>query len=170
MDAYDAIISRRTIRKFTSRPVDEDLVKKLLRAGLSAPSARNTRAWHFVVIDKRELLDAVAEFHQYASMIKEAPLAIAVLGDTSREDAFEYVIENCSAATENILLAAHSFGLGGCWLGITPREQRMKGLSELLGLPEHLVPISLVAIGWPDEKKPGHDGFDESYISYNRFE
>lgn len=151
METIEAILSRRSIRQFTNQPVSEELVEQLLEAAMQAPSARNTQPWHFVWMDDRKLLDAVPRFHPYAQMLRQAPLAIAVCGDTTLESNIHYLNQNCSAATQNLLLAAHALGLGAVWLGIFPREQRVDGLRQLLNLPETILPISLVALGYPAE-------------------
>lgn len=167
MDAFEAILTRRSIRKFTSETIDNEIQKKLLQAGMQAPSARNTQAWQFVIIDDRQILRGISNFHPYADMLKKAPLAIAVCGDFQLEESVDYLALNCAAATENILLAAHSFGLGAVWLAIHPRKQRIKDLRNLLDLPEDIIPISLVAVGHPKESKGLADRFNPEKIHHN---
>ncbi len=133
MDVLEAIFTRRSIRRFENRPVSPEIVEQLLKAAMYAPSARNTQSWHFVVITDRQLLDAVPTFHPYAAMIREAPLAILVCGDEQLEPRTAYWVENCSAATQNILLAAHGLGLGAVWLGIYPNSDRVEGMRRLVG-------------------------------------
>jgi nitroreductase len=169
MDTFETIISRRSIRKFSSASVGEEIIKKLLIAAMQAPSARNTQAWQFIVIDDRDILKDISKFHPYADMLREAPLAIAVCGDFQLEESIDYLALNCAAATENILLAAHSFGLGAVWLGIHPRKKRVKDLRELLNLPEDIIPISLVAIGHPTEQKNKINRFDPNRIRFNQW-
>jgi nitroreductase len=154
MDAMEAIMSRRSIRRFTDRTPPDREVKLLLEAAMQAPSANNHQPWYFVVIDERRLLDAVPAFHPYAGMLPGAPLAVMVCGDSEAVDKFGYLIQDCSAATENLLLAAHARGLGAVWLGIYPREERMAGMKELLGLPGTILPFALIALGYPAEQKP----------------
>jgi len=167
MDAFENIISRRSIRKFTSQSIDEKICDKLLEAAMYAPSARNTQAWSFVVVNERRLLDRLSEIHPYSQMLRQAPLAILVCGNKSLESNEGYLCVNCAAATQNILLAAHHFGLGSVWLGVYPREERMKGICSLLNLPEDTLPVSLIAIGWPDEKKAHPQRFSKEKIHYN---
>jgi nitroreductase len=169
MDTYEAILSRRSIRQYTDKTVDHITVKKLLTAAMQAPSARNTQSWQFIVIDDKNILRDISIFHPYAEMLRLAPLAIAVCGDFQVEESLEYLALNCAAATENILLAAHSFGLGAVWLGIYPRKKRINNLRELLKLPENIIPISLVAIGYPNEKKERINRFDPNKIHYNHW-
>jgi nitroreductase len=167
MDALEAILTRRSIRKYTDRPVGDELIHTLLRAAMYAPSARNTRSWHFVVITERRLLDAVPAFHPYARMITQAPLAILVCGDEQLEPRTAYWVENCSAATQNILLAAHALGLGSVWLGIYPNDDRVAGVRRLISLPEHVIPMSLVVVGYPAEVPTTGERYDPTRVHRN---
>jgi nitroreductase len=154
MDLFDAINTRRSIRKFTKEPISEKLTELIIKAAMQAPSARNFQPWHFIVIDDRSLLKDIPKFHPYAAMLETAPMAIAVCGDFSLEKSIEYIALDCAAATQNMLLAAHGISLGAVWLGIYPREKRIEGLKKLLSLPESIIPISLVALGHPAEYHP----------------
>jgi nitroreductase len=169
MDVFETILSRRSIRQFTTRSVQQEMQEKILRAAMQAPSARNTQSWQFVVIDDREILKKISKFHPYADMLREAPLAIAVCGDCRLEGSVDYLALNCAAATENILLVSHFFGFGAVWLGIYPREQRIENLSILLNLPDDIIPISLVAIGHPKETRQSADRFSPDKIHYNHW-
>jgi len=153
MEAYEAIITRRSCRKYTDGTISEEQIRMLLDAAMSAPSARNTQPWHFIVVTDRDRLNAMAEIIPYGKMLREAPLGLVVCGDRSLQDRDGYLAQDCSAATQNILLAAHALGLGGVWLGVYPREDRMEGLKELFEIPEGIVPISAISIGVP--VKPG---------------
>lgn len=153
MDALEAIMTRRSIRRFADKRPTEGEIRSLLEAAMQAPSARNHQPWYFVVIDDRGLLDAVSGFHPYAAMLDHAPLAVLVCGDTGRVDSFGYVVQDCSAAAENLLLAAHALSLGAVWLGIYPRAERMAGMRRLLRLPDSIVPLALIALGYPAESK-----------------
>jgi nitroreductase len=165
----DFILSRRSVRKFTKEPVAEEQVRQLLAAAMAAPSAGNQQPWHFVVIDDRRVLDQPPAFHPNSKMLYEAPLAIAVCADLTRDSHHGMWVQDCSAATENLLLAAHALGLGAVWLGIYPREERVGGLRKLLGLPEHVMPLSLVAVGHPGEHPPPAERFQESRIHRNHW-
>ncbi len=169
MDTFETILTRRSIRQFTSKTIDEELQKKLLQAAMQAPSARNTQAWQFVVIDDRQILREISNIHPYADMLKQAPLAIAICGDFQLEESVDYLALNCAAATENILLAVHAFGLGAVWLAIHPRKQRIKDLRNLLNLPDDIIPISLVAVGYPKEQKGLANRFNPEKVHYNRW-
>jgi nitroreductase len=165
----DTIRNRRSIRKYTAQPVSQELVTRLLEAAMSAPSAGNEQPWEFIVITDRETMQAITKVHPYSQMLKEAPLAIVVCGNLDREKYPGFWIEDCSAATENILLEAENIGLGGVWLGVYPHDERVKGISELLGLPSSVIPLSLVALGYPAEKKPPAERFDPLRIHTNHW-
>lgn len=169
MDAMQAILSRRSIRRYTDQPLPEALITDLLKAAMSAPSAGNQQPWQFVVINERGILDKIAQFHPYARMLLEAPAAILVCGDLKLETSKGYWVQDCSAATQNLLLAAHASGLGAVWLGVYPREERVVALRALLGLPEHIAPLALVAVGYPAESKPPSNRYDAARVRYNRW-
>ena len=167
MDTLDAIFTRRSIRRYKTTPVEKKDVELLLKAGMYAPTANNTQSCQFVVVDERPVLDALSIAHPYARMLKVAPLAIIVCGDRTLEKEDFYLSINGSAATQNILLAAHALGLGSVWLGVYGRADRMQGIAKLFNLPEHVIPISAIAIGYPDEKKETDNRYNESKIHFN---
>ena len=170
MDALTCLLTRRSVRRYSDQPVSRPLVEDIIRYAMYAPSAKNTRPWHFVVIDKRELLEAVADFHPHAKMLLTAPCAVAVCGDETESDTPEYWPIDCAAAAQNLLLAAHAQGLGTVWLGIYPRPERMENLSELLSLPPHIHPLTLVALGYPEKEMPAvSDRFDPNRVHFNGF-
>jgi nitroreductase len=168
-DFVDTMIRRRSIRKFRSEQIPEDKVNIILKAAMYAPSARNTQAWQFIVIEKRDALDKLAEIHPYGKMLKEASLAVVVAGDKELESNEGYIAINCAAATQNLLLAVHAEELGAVWLGVYPREERIKSIADFLGLPKEIIPINLVAIGYPDEEKPIPERFFQEKIHYNKW-
>jgi len=167
MDAMEAILTRRSIRQYTDRPVADEVFTDLLKAAMAAPSAGNQQAWQFVVINEREVLDEIPTIHPYSRMVKQAPLAILVCGDMALETNEGFWVQDCSAATQNLLLAAHARGLGAVWLGVYPREQRVVDFRKLLGLPGHVVPLALVSIGYPAEEKSPANRFDPAKVHYN---
>jgi nitroreductase len=140
-----------------------------LDAAFSAPSASDRRPWHFIIIDNREILDAIPKFHPYSNMLKNTNQAILVCGDLHLEKSEGYLSVNCSAATENILITAHAKELGACWLGVYPRKERINGIKKLLNLPEHILPISLISLGYPAEHKDKEDRYDENRVHYNKW-
>jgi nitroreductase len=169
MDAIEAIMTRRSIRHYTDQPIAEDLVETILRGAMAAPSARNEQSWHFVVIDDRSILDAVTQYHQFSEMLKEAPLAIAVCGDVRVETHQDYWVQNCAAATQNLLLTAHAQGLGAVWLGVYPNEDRVAKTQELLGLPDRVIPLNIVALGYPAEEKRPSNRYKVAKVHWNKW-
>ena len=169
MDAMDVILTRRSIRKYTDKPLPDGLIKELLEAAVSAPSAGNQQPWHFVILDDKTLFDQILTFHPHAKMLKETQKAILVCGDLSLEKFKGYWLLDCAAATQNILLAAHAKGVGSCWLGIYPREDRMTQMKKLLGMPDHAIPFSLIPLGYPAEEKTKEDRYNSSRIHYNKW-
>lgn len=163
MDAIEAILTRRSVRKYTAQPVSDELVRELLQAAMSAPSAGNQQDWQFVVVRSRQVLDDMGRIHSHAP-VRGAPLAILVCGDLQRESHKGFWTQDCAAATQNLLLAAHARGLGAVWCGCYPREERAMGLRKLLALPEHIVPLALVVIGYPAEKKERQDRYDPAKV------
>jgi nitroreductase len=151
MDTLEALLTRRSVRAFTPEPVSQAQLETILRAAMHAPSACNQQPWHFIVVDSREQLDAIAGLHPYAQMLKQAPLAIVVCGDLSLETCPGNWVIDCAAAMQNLLLAAHAQGLGGVWVGIHPVEERVQSISQHLGLPKFAVPLCLAALGYPAE-------------------
>jgi nitroreductase len=169
MDALDAIFTRRSIRKYADKKVSEETIQKLISAGMSAPTARNLRPWHFLAITERKILDDIPKIHPYSQMLKEAPLAILVCGDKTINPEVGYIVEDCSAATQNILLAAHALGLGGVWLGVWPKDERVKPIEKMFSLPENIVPVALISIGYPNENKDAPDRYEPAKVHKNRW-
>jgi nitroreductase len=162
-----SIFNRRSIRKYTSQPVTDSQIQQMLKAAMAAPSAGNEQPWEFVVLRDRTILNAIPKFHPYSLMLYEASVAILVCGDMGREKYSGYWVQDCAAATENMLLAAVELGLGAVWLGVYPTEERVTALRKLLHIPETAVPFSLVSIGYPAEQQNPSDRFDTSRIHYN---
>ncbi len=169
MDTLEAIRTRRSIRKFQDRPVPEELIQKVLAAAMSAPSARNAQPWQFIVITDRELLTEIPQVNPNAPMAAHAAAAILVCGDLSLEKSQGFWPVDCAAAVENLLLAAHALGLGAVWTGIYPRQPRIDGFRRLLGLPENIIPHSLVPLGYPAEQPPGEDRYKAERVRRERW-
>ncbi len=153
------IFARRSIRKYTAELVKDKDVRTLLEAAMAAPSSANRKPWHFVAVSNRQTLDNLARVHPHGKMLFEAPLCIAVCGDTTISP--RVWVQDCSAATENLLLAAVTLGLGAVWLGVYPRESRIHPIRKVLGLPETIVPLNLISIGHPAEEKEPRTQYDE---------
>jgi nitroreductase len=160
--SIDIVFARRSIRRYADRAVSGEDLRKLLEAGMAAPSSRNLKPWHFVAVTSRDTLDRLAEAHPHGKMLFEATAAIAVCGRIDISP--DYWIQDCSAATENILVAAAALGLGTCWLGCHPREERVRAIGEVLGIPEEIGILSLIAVGHPAEEKEPRTQYDESRV------
>ena len=162
-----SIDNRRSIRKFQSdKPVTRDQLNRLLKAAMVAPSACNSRPWEFIAITKREVLDEIARIHPYATMCQTATAAIIVVAIPQTDRPAGYFPQDCGAATENILLEAVSMGLGACWCGVYPRDERIAELRKLFNVREPKIPFNVIAIGTPDEAPAQRGFFDESKVSY----
>jgi nitroreductase len=165
-DPIQTIFSRRSIRKYTNEPVSEADVKTLLETAMAAPSASNNKPWHFVVVTERGTLDVLAEAHPYGKMLAQAALCIAVCGDPAISDYWE---QDCSAATENLLVTVAALGLGAVWLGVHPRDDRIGFTRQILGIPETIIPLNLISIGHPAEEKPPRTQYDEARVHRGRW-
>lgn len=169
MEAMEAILSRRSIRRYTEQAVSDETIQELLAAAMSAPSAGNEQPWHFVVIKDRDILNEIPNLHPHSGMLKEAPVAILVCGDLDLQKYEGFWVQDCSAATQNLLVAAQAKGLGGVWLGVYPSEDLVVGLRKMLDMPDNAVPFSLISIGYPAEQKPPADRYDESRVHHDRW-
>lgn len=167
----DNIATRTSIRDYEARPVEKEKVEKMLRAAMAAPTAMNKQPWHFVVVDQRSVLDSLAGANPNTKMLLKAPLAIVVCGDMDKViegGGRDFWIQDASAATENLLLAAHAMGLGAVWTGAYPSEERSKAISATLSLPDNLVPLNMIVIGYPAEHPQPKDKFKEENITFKR--
>lgn len=167
--AKDPVMDRRSIRKYTAEAVDDESVERLLRAAMSAPSAGNQQPWQFVVIRDQRVKERIPSMHPYSAMVPHAPLAVLVCGDPENCTWPQYWVQDCSAATENILIEARAMGLGTVWLGLHPLEERVKGLRDLLGIPSGIVPFALVPVGHPAEEKPPAARYDAARVHWERW-
>jgi len=157
----ESIFQRRSVRKYQKRDVSEEALQDILEAAMAAPSACATDPWDFIVVRDQAARDAVAAALPYGKMLSSAPVAIVVCGDMARAHAGElsYMLQDCSAAIENLLLAASKLGLGACWLGVHPRPDRIEALKKLFCLPESVLPVAAIALGHPDESKEARTRF-----------
>lgn len=169
MEAFECLLDRRSVRKFREGEIPDETMVEILKAAMYAPSAGNQRPWHFVVIRSRKTLERIMGFHPHAGMLKDACLAIAVVADTNGEKYPGYWVLDCAAATQNLLLAAHASGLGACWLGIYPKEERAKELALLLDLPSGIAHHSLVAVGIPASAVPRPERLEPERIHNERW-
>jgi nitroreductase len=145
----EIINSRQSVRAWTDKKVPTSLVKKIIEAGMNAPSAGNQQSWQFVVVNEKDLLERIAAIHPSGVFTRMAPCAILVCGDTRLEKYKGLWVEDCSAAIENMLLAMHALKLGGVWTGIYPLKNRITSFTRLFKLPKGVVPLALVPFGYP---------------------
>ena len=169
MDVIQAILSRRSVRHFTDEPVGDAELESLLRAAMQAPSAGNGQPWFFIVMNDHSVMDEVTKFHPSSGAIKEAPVAVLICGDESLEGKTGRWMMDCAAASQNMLLAAHALGLGSVWLGIHPDPARIEGVTRLMGLPPHVHPLSIIAIGHAAETPEPVDRYKPERVRYNHW-
>lgn len=169
----DAIFTRTSVRTYQEgKTVSPDTVEILLRAAMSAPTAVNKQPWAFVVLDTRESLDSLAEVLPYAKMLHHAPLAIVTCGDMDKAlegNGRDFWIQDVSAATENMLIAAHALGLGAVWTGVYPDMERVEAVQKRLGMPANIIPLSVVPIGYPSGEHQPKDKWNPDAVRYNRW-
>jgi len=169
LDAYEALLTRRSIRQYTQQRISDELIRQLLVAAMSAPSAGNQQPWHFIVLTERPALDALADALPFGKTLHSAPLGLVVCAETARLPHSGYWVQDCSAATENLLLAAHALGLGGVWIGVYPNEERVAGLRKLLGLPPGVIPLNAIAIGYPVQPGGTVNRYQEARVHRERW-
>ena len=170
--AIKNIMTRTSVRKYTNEAVSKADIETMLRAGMAAPTAVNKQPWHFVVVTDREQLNALAAANRGTGMAAKAPLAIVVCGDMQKTlpgIGQGFWVQDCSAATENILLAANALGLGGVWTGLYPNEDRAKAVRDVVKAPEHIVPLCVIVIGHPADNPTPKDKWKPENVSYNKF-
>ena len=172
LDAVTAILTRRSIRDYTPHPVPEELIKLLVEAGMSAPSAFNERSTEFVVINDRKVLDEIAKINPKSLQLKKATVIIVVCGNQAKEKnkGQGYWQLDGAVASENILIAAHAVGLGAVWTAIYPYPDRIPKVQKLLNLPEQVIPLNIIPIGYPAEQKMRENRFDPARLHTNKWE
>ena len=169
-EAIKNIMTRTSIRKYTDQPVSKTDIETMLRAGMAAPTAVNRQPWHFVAVTDKAKLKELSGGR--GGMLEQCALAIVVCGNmekTMQGKGQEFWIQDCSAATENILLAAHALGLGAVWTGGYPMDERVVSISKALKLPETIIPLCTIVIGYPAESPTPKDKWKPENISYNEF-
>jgi len=167
MDALECIMSRRSIRRYKLQQVAADVVQKVVEAGLAAPSAHNQRPCHFIIIDDRDILNKIAEVNPHAKMLATAAFAVTICFDDSPKTVPGLVIDDCSAAAENMLLAANALGYGSVWVGIHHDELKQKNAKAVLKLPDNVKITSIIAIGISDETPSPRAKIDPKVIHKN---
>ena len=169
MEVFEAIFTRRSIRRYSEKKIEKQMVDKIIRAGMYAPSAVNKQPWHYIVFHDQSTKDAIMEVHKSSKMLKYAQACILVCYDEDLQHDEGYGAIDCSASTQNMLLAAHALGLGACWVGIYPRETRIAALKTLFQLPEKLIPFAVIAMGFPAEEKSTPDRLKPDRIHYEKW-
>ncbi len=171
MDHLKPIFERRSHRAYSDKPVPEDVVTNILKAGMFAPSAMNSQPWEFLIMKDDEKRSKVSELVPYWSMLKNAPLGILVLANTINYKAStkDFIVQDCAASTQNILLAAQAQGLGGVWLGLYPIKARMQKISKIYNIPEHVLPFSITAMGYPYRELRPHRTFKEEKVHIDEY-
>lgn len=173
--AIQNILTRTSVRQYQpDRTISRDTVETLMRAAMAAPTALNKQPWAFIAIDDRAALDSLSKALPYARMLPQASLAIVTCGDLSKAIESEnaergFWIQDVSAATENLLLAAHALGLGAVWTGVYPDSVRVQAVKQQLGLPETVIPLSVVPIGFPIGDQSPKDKWQADNVHFNRW-
>jgi nitroreductase len=162
------IFGRRSIRLYRPGAVDDAMVQTLLEAAMAAPSAVAKDPWRFIIVRQQATLARLADALPNGGMLRDAAVGIVVCGDleAAHDRQLSYLLQDCSAAIENLLLAAHILGLGACWLGIHPREDRIRKVSQMLRLPPSVLPVSAIALGWPGEQKEPRTRFNPALVHH----
>lgn len=161
----ETIFNRKSVRKYTEQPVEKEKLEMLARAGMAAPSSRDRRPWEFIIVTDRAILDQMGDGLPLARMLKDTKQAIIVCGDTIKSNNAWQL--DCSAAAQNVLLAAESMGLGAVWTAAYPYPERMKVVREALQLPEHIVPLTVIPLGYPTGIEKSKDKFNQKQVHYN---
>lgn len=169
IDVITAITTRNSIRKFTNEDVDENSINTILNSGFCAPSAKNKRPWHFIVIRNKKVLIDISSIDSNHSAIGEASCCIIMCGDKAMQGMNDFLIEDCSASMQNMLLTINGLGLGGVWCGIHTGGKAYRSIVDLMELPPKVIPIGIIAIGYPAEKKVNYDRFDKTKIHYEKW-
>ncbi|MHB9031158.1 MAG: nitroreductase family protein [Candidatus Latescibacterota bacterium] len=167
-DALTVIHNRKSVRKYLNKPVSKEQLEVLLRAGMASPTAGDRRPWAFVVITERAMLDTLYHASPYTKMLRSAQAAIVVCGDQQKSKS-EVWIHDCSAASENILLAAEAIGLGAVWCGIFLNPEPTAYVKKALGLPEQVYPLNIISIGYPTGEEKPKDKWDPKNIHWNKW-
>jgi nitroreductase len=164
-------MNRRSVREYTGEGVSDESVKQLLRAGMYAPSAKNSQPWEFIVVTERATLDTLSGGAPYWRMLAHAPLCIVVAANLTdyKSSGQEFFVQDCAACTQNILVAAEGMGLGGVWLGCYSAQERMAYVQETLGVPDGIIPFSVLSIGHPAAHPKPHDFYLEEKVYYGAY-
>ena len=169
MEIQDALLNRRSIRKYKDQKISKAGIDQILKAAMYAPSAMNLQPWQFIVIDDKDVLIETINSIHYAEMLKQSAAAIIVCGDADIEKNESWLLQNCSASIQNILLAAHGLGIGSCWIAIHGMDDVYKKIKTQFNLPQNIVPVSLISLGYPDEVVTAEERFKQEKIHHNKW-
>lgn len=170
MEAIEAILTRTSVREYRMETIPGDLLQELLAAAMQAPSAGNQQIWHFILVTERKQLDALAEALPFGKMLASAPLGVVVCAELELEKYPGFWVQDCSAATQNLLLAAHARGLGAVWVGVYPEKDRVASLRQILDLPGSVIPLSVVPLGYPaSTHEPAKTRYNETRLHLNHW-
>jgi len=171
MNGLETIFTRRSVRKYTDRKIEKDVLNNILRAGMYAPSAMNSKPWEFIVIKDRERLENLAAIGRHWRMLTDCAAGIVVCGNLKgyRASSKDFFIQDCAISTENMLLAAHAQGVGGVYLGLYPVADRMSKVRTLLNIPKDIMPFSIIALGYPAETKAPHAFYSDDKVHMDEY-
>lgn len=169
MDIFEAILTRRSLRKFTEQPIIDVEIEKILQCAMHAPSAVNEQPWQFIVVKSSTIREQLSTASPYTYMAKQAPVVIVVCGDLSLEKAPGFWVQDCSAAIQNILLAACGLNIGAVWCGIYPEKERVEFVKKILDLPDTIVPLALINLGYSEQKYHEADRYKPERIHLEKW-
>jgi len=169
MKILEAIHTRRSIRQFTGQVIDGEQLASILKAGFQAPSAHNRQPWEYIVIKEKEAINEIATFHPYAKMLPQAGCAIVVCGNKEKQSEEGFLLLDCAASIQNMLLAAHGLGLGAVWCGLHPIPELVGPITKLLELPDHVIPVSMIVVGNTDKQAKELERYDEDCIRFEKW-
>jgi nitroreductase len=169
MNTLEAIRTRRSIRVYQSKLIPAEVIQEILTAAMYAPSAGDQQPWQFVVVDDPKILTQIPTIHPHAEMAQRAPAAILVCGDTRLEKYAGFWMQDCSAAIQNLLLAAHELGVGSVWTAVYPQEGRVRDFQKMFNLPQQVLPLALVVLGYPAEKPATPQRYQEERVHRNKW-
>ena len=165
----NSIFSRCSIRRFKNIKIEKEKQDLILKAAFAAPSAKNAQPWEFIVIEDEQELAKMSTFTPYAKPLEKAALGMVVLGNLQRNDLIDFCEQDCAAATQNMLLEAAELGIGSVWIGVYPMHDRVQMIKDHFQLPDHVVPLWMIAFGYPDQSPNIKDKFNPDYIHYHHW-
>lgn len=165
----NSIFERCSIRRYQDKPIEKEKVDLILKAAFCAPSAKNAQPWEFLVIQDKATIETMSTFTPYSRPLKGASMGMVVCANLNRNNMIDFCEQDCAAATQNMLLQAHELGIGSVWIGVYPMEERVKLVKDYFKLEEHIVPLWMIAFGYPDEKGNIKDKFNLDYIHYEKW-